>query len=203
MYTVQLKQHVYVVVMKSQKDFTDLQSLAPLGALAPNFGYNILNKDEEGIGELQLLGPQIAQGYLNNAEMTKKKFSFVNESGLYKKSYLTGDLVKNSCGILHFKGRVDNQIKHMGYRIELEEIESYFQSADEITECAAVHIQSDENYSRIELHVVCDANVPLKEKFVNTVIKRLPVYMQPSKVHFHSELPKNAEWENRQIGFEK
>ena len=176
----------------TQSDFTDLQSLAPLGALAPNFDYNIINKDEEGVGELQLLGPQIAQGYLNNPDMTKKKFSFINERGLYQKSYLTGDLVKLSCGILHFKGRVDNQIKHMGYRIELEEIESYFQSADEITECAAVHIQSDDNYSRIELHIVCDGNAPQKENSVKSIIQRLPGYMQPSQVHFHSELPKNA-----------
>ena len=41
--------------------------------------------------------------------------------------YRTGDLVeKASNGYLYFKGRVDNQIKHMGYRIELEEVEAAF-----------------------------------------------------------------------------
>ena len=38
--------------------------------------------------------------------------------------YRTGDLVREVDGLLHFVGRKDNQIKHMGYRIELEEIEA-------------------------------------------------------------------------------
>ena len=70
---------------------------------------------------MYLEGPSISEGYINN--------SFATNSSFYKtrkfKGYKTGDLVSiNAKNNLKILGRVDNQIKFMGYRIEIEEIES-------------------------------------------------------------------------------
>ena len=55
------------------------------------------------------------------------------------RGYRTGDLVeRDGDGLLHFRGRVDFQIKHMGYRIELEEIEFNLNTIAGVRECGVV-----------------------------------------------------------------
>ena len=71
-------------------------------------------------GELVIGGVQLAQGYLGAPELSAKKFPVFNE----KRWYLTGDsAIRDAAGEFHFLGRMDNQIKVSGYRIELEEID--------------------------------------------------------------------------------
>ncbi|MGJ7905991.1 amino acid adenylation domain-containing protein [Actinopolyspora sp. H202] len=73
-------------------------------------------------GELYIGGKQLARGYLHQPEMTEQRFvpsPFVPMERLYK----TGDLAYwNSDGTIQFSGRVDNQVKLRGYRVELDEI---------------------------------------------------------------------------------
>ena len=65
---------------------------------------------------------QFHEGYFNDKKRTKEKFYYRN--GL--RGYKTGDLVKeNKKKLLKIIGRVDNQIKFLGHRIELEEIEKF------------------------------------------------------------------------------
>ena len=176
----------------TDRDLLDLTSLAPLGNLAPNFGYKIVNKNEDGVGELILIGPQVAQGYIGDQKLTNERFKFVNQEGLFEKSYNTGDLVKLRNDMLHFMGRADNQVKHMGYRIELEEIESYFQSSPFIIECIVTHNAKSGDLSRLKLHLVCSLDEVEMESILNGIIKNLPLYMRPSEIHFYSVLPKNS-----------
>ena len=97
-----------------------------MGHLNPNFDYRILDEDDcdAAEGELCLIGPNVAAGYFNDPERTSATFFTISDSNRYmKRMYRTGDLVCEDRGGLHFVGRKDNQIKHMGYRIELEEVE--------------------------------------------------------------------------------
>ncbi len=75
-------------------------------------------------GELCLAGPQIAEGYWKQPELTAEKFvlcPFLPG----KKMYRTGDLARyNAAGELEYLGRIDHQVKLRGFRIELGEIES-------------------------------------------------------------------------------
>lgn len=162
-----------------------------MGKLAPNFGYEIANKNEFEIGELILTGPQIAKGYVENQKLTEERFQFVDETGLFRKAYSTGDLVKLRNGLFYFMGRVDNQVKHMGYRIELEEVESYFQASQFVVECAVIHNTKIGQESRLELHLVHELDASKVEKVLDEIMRKLPTYMRPNKVHFHSVLPKN------------
>ncbi|HEX5541135.1 MAG TPA: amino acid adenylation domain-containing protein [Micromonospora sp.] len=74
------------------------------------------------IGELYIGGIQLARGYLHQPEQTRERFipsPFVPKQRLYR----TGDLAYwNLDGTIQFSGRVDNQVKLRGYRVELEEI---------------------------------------------------------------------------------
>ena len=77
-------------------------------------------------GEICIGGTGLALGYYKDVEKTKEKF--VNNplsDGMSKLIYKTGDIgYYGDDGEIYFAGRKDNQIKHRGYRIELEEIES-------------------------------------------------------------------------------
>lgn len=85
------------------------------------------------IGEIVLAGESLAKGYLKDEIKTKEKFLFLESLG-GRRIYRTGDLGKyNEKGYLEYIGRKDNQIKHKGYRIELEEIENMLNEIPEIT----------------------------------------------------------------------
>lgn len=175
-----------------KSDLSDFQRLAPLGKIAPNFGYDIVGKDEKGIGELILRGPQIAQGYINDVAQSSIKFDATNSFGNRVKSYKTGDLVSEEDGDLHFHGRLDNQIKHMGYRIELEEIEAYFLSSGKFVEAIATYGCLNSINNQITLHLVSNHSKDELEQAIQNICKRLPGYMTPQHIQFHKALPKNA-----------
>lgn len=181
----------------TEKDFQDLQGLPPLGYIGKNFSYLILGEDGSAVssgetGELCLSGPNVGKGYYNDPERTAASFvqNPLNEKFL-EVIYRTGDLVRFDPhdGKLYIEGRKDNQIKHMGYRIELEEIEAALYCLDYVSEAAALHTSAN-GLSRIVAVVAC------AEEFDDERIRRdlgqiIPSYMIPSVFHREPMLPKN------------
>lgn len=81
-----------------------------------------------GVGELCVSGPLVGRGYLNRAELTKEKFQFLNEHG--DRIYRTGDLVRILWdGSFQFLGRIDDQVKLRGQRLEIGEINEVIKGA--------------------------------------------------------------------------
>lgn len=182
----------------SDADFEDMHGLPALGQIADNFSYLII--DEEGrplpggeVGELCLLGPNVGKGYYNDPERTAASFVQNPAQNRYREiMYKTGDMARlnTSDGKLYIHGRRDNQIKHMGYRIELEEIEAALHRLDYVSEAAALHT-SHNGLSRIV--AVVAARDSLVEEDLRRDLKRLiPSYMIPSVFHHEESLPKNA-----------
>ncbi|CAG7931892.1 unnamed protein product [Penicillium olsonii] len=93
-----------------------------------------------GIGELCVSGPLVGKGYLNRAELTRERFQDLPEFG--DRIYRTGDLVR----ILHdgsfqFLGRIDDQVKLRGQRLEIGEINEVIkQATPELNEVATLVI---------------------------------------------------------------
>jgi len=182
----------------TESDFAVRHGLPTLGRLAPNFGFLVLSDDQQKImpgevGELCLLGPQVGMGYYNDPVRTAEGFVLNPLCGPFsERMYRTGDLVRrDQDGMLWFVGRRDNQIKHMGYRIELEEIEAALNALPHVTQAAAVYQRIREQHGRIVAFVASSA--PISESSVKDGLKdSLPDYMIPGQVQVLPELPKNA-----------
>ena len=149
-------------------------------------------------GELFIGGEGVARGYFNRGELSRDKF-ILNpffEEGLAV-LYRTGDLVRYDAFYnLEFIGRLDNQIKLRGFRIELSEIKSVIDQQPEIVESAVVVKEDDEGEKIIVAYVVYDAPTispnKLKRQLKVKLAESLPSYMLPSQIFILKKLPLTA-----------
>lgn len=149
----------------------------------------------EAIGELCLAGPQVASGYFENPSETIKRFvpfSDKPETIWYR----TGDLVKRlKDGNLAFIGRLDEQIKVNGYRIELLEIEKAIRDLAGSQMAFCVPVISDSRLGvvdEIHAYIEGESENKLEEALLTDLSLMLPWYMVPSKIHYMSQLPINS-----------
>lgn len=180
----------------TEQDFVSLTELPPLGKIADNFTYGIFN-DGKAVppgekGELYLGGPNVGKGYYKNPDQTAEAFiqnPLISE--YIDISYRTGDIVFESKedGLIYFVGRKDNQIKHMGYRIELLEIELALNCLDYVTEAAVVH---DNSGAFSQLGAVISLNKAVTSENITQDLKKyIPDYMIPGVIKIEDILPKN------------
>jgi D-alanine--poly(phosphoribitol) ligase subunit 1 len=106
--------------------------------------------------------------------------------------YKTGDVVEvNEKGQLFFKGRVDNQIKHMGYRIELEEIEAAYASLAEVDEVGVIYQKLTAELGQIVAFIQINDAAQSAENVLEKVKNIVPAYMVPRVQKVMPALPKN------------
>jgi len=123
---------------KIEKPFADDEVL-PIGIPFRNCEVLILNEENEGVaegesGELCVKGSCLALGYYNNPEKTAAAFCQNPLNPHFPEFiYRTGDLARfNEFGEVMFQSRKDNQVKHMGQRVELGEIEILLNAMERI-----------------------------------------------------------------------
>jgi len=143
------------------------------------------------VGELYLGGNGLAHGYWNEPTLTAEKFvpnPFSDAPG--ERLYRSGDLGRFLAnGNLEFAGRIDNQIKLRGFRIELEEIEAALAQHAEVAQAVVILRENNPGDKRIVAYVV-----PRHEETTRAfelrkyLSKRLPEYMVPSAFVFLSAL---------------
>jgi amino acid adenylation domain-containing protein len=142
-------------------------------------------------GELALSGPQVAAGYLGDEVQTARRFRMLDHPQLGKtRWYLTGDSAYSDAqGLLHCLGRIDHQVKVLGHRVELEEIEAHLRAVCKTEEVAAVPWPMvDGNPAGIVAFIsgaAADPAVDVREAMKN----RVPMYMVPTRVHALAALP--------------
>ncbi len=148
-------------------------------------------------GELCVAGSCLALGYYNNPEGTDRAFTKNPlQSGWYERIYRTGDLATyGKDGMLYFAGRKDFQIKHMGHRIELEEIESVLDSVS-IVEHACCFF--DEKKGKIVAYYVGEDD---RKRVLEEMKQKVPEYMVPNVLRCVEELPltKNGKTDRKLI----
>lgn len=134
-------------------------------------------------GELYIGGAGVARGYLNRPELTAERFvphpfSANSQARLYK----TGDLVRyQPDGKLEFLGRIDQQIKLRGFRIELEEIEHAISQHPTIKDNVVVLHESATHGKRLVAYVILQSEGEFQRSALQTYLKaKLPEYMQPA-----------------------
>jgi len=161
----------------------------PIGRPIANIELYILDSQLQPVpvginGELHIGGAGLARGYWGRAELTAEKFipdSFCGEAGA--RLYRTGDLARwRADGMIEYLGRLDNQIKLRGFRIEIGEIEAVLTQHPDVSQ--AVVVLKDDGEQRLVGYVVVgnstgESHVHDIREYLRT---RLPEYMVPAIV---------------------
>ena len=163
----------------------------PIGQAFENKDVFLLNEKDERItcpektGEICVRGTALALGYYRSPEQTAAAFVQNPLNPRYpERIYRTGDLGKyTQSGELVFCGRKDFQIKHMGHRIELEEIERAVSNLPGIERCCCVF---DEQKQKLYGFYIGDLDKKELHRQLRTI---LPVYMVPGALYPLTEFP--------------
>lgn len=145
------------------------------------------NSGAEHKGELCVTGDQVTPGYFNNPE--KNASSFFVKNG--KRYYHTGDLCYwDKSGNIMYSGRIDQQAKIQGFRVELGEIEfharEYFEKKKRVI---AIAFQNEKNLTEIALYV--EAEERDSKGLLEYMRSKMPAYMIPTRILFVNNFPLN------------
>ena len=165
----------------------------PIGNAFPGRKVFLIDEEEHEIafpgrrGEICVAGESLARGYYRNKDQTAKQFvMYPVGGGKPQRIYRTGDMgYYDREGKLIFAGRKDFQIKHMGHRIELEEIESAMNAVDDVQRSCCVFQEEKNRILGFYTGGVESSEVRRKLK------EKLPVYMIPPKLIRLDDMPIN------------
>jgi amino acid adenylation domain-containing protein len=181
--------------------------VSPIGAPIGDLRIHLLDESGRPVpdgtpGELHVAGPGLARGYLNEPELTAERFRRTtglvsSESRLYR----SGDrAVREPGGDLLYLGRLDDQIKVAGFRIDPTEIEACLSTHPEV----ATAVVSPRDHGAGDVRLVASV-VPrpgvgltagaaerLRSQLDARVTAALPAYMRPADYRFVESLPLTA-----------
>ncbi|TWB71757.1 amino acid adenylation domain-containing protein, partial [Nitrospirillum amazonense] len=142
------------------------------------------------VGELWLAGAGVAQGYLNNPELTADRFVMTDQG----RAYRSGDLGRwTADGRLELLGRMDQQVKLHGQRVELGEIEAALLGHAAIRQ-ATVLVSADAGHVALRAFLVAkdDQALPTRDAWQAWLAPRLPAHMIPASFTPVAAIPTTA-----------
>ncbi|MBU3160704.1 D-alanine--poly(phosphoribitol) ligase subunit DltA [Clostridium frigoris] len=149
---------------------------------------------EENTNEILIVGDSVSIGYFADPVLTEKFFFNTEIFGVKRRGYRTGDTGYIINGLLYYEGRIDNQIKLHGYRVEIEDIENNIRKLSFIKNAVVVPIIERGTIKYLATAIVLndkfEGNIILAVK--NFLRNLLPSYMIPRKIKVISVLPMNA-----------
>ena len=173
-------------------------STLPVGRGMP--GTEIFIVDENGAelspndrGEIIIAGPNVSPGYVGRSDLTVR--AFFEYSGL--RAYKTGDLGRFRDNLLFFEGRIDEQIKLSGYRIELGDVEANLRALPTIRDAVVIPVIKNGAAQSLSAFVSLAArnetsDFKLAHNLRTQLGERLPAYMLPRKFIFLDAFPMTA-----------
>jgi amino acid adenylation domain-containing protein len=167
--------------------------LVPIGRPFGKTGMRVVGDSLDEVppgetGQLVLAGPQVVDGYLDDEDATERAFVTLPTLG---RGYLTGDRVREpSPGApLEFLGRLDSQVKVLGHRVELGEVEAVVREESGADVVAVGWPRTDSGVAGVVAFI---ANTSLDRVALRQALAaRLPDYMIPREVLLVPELPLN------------
>lgn len=179
-------------------DEVTADGIITIGVPVPNYTCYIVSEDMQLLGlgqegELLIGGPGVARGYLGRPELTAEKFipnPFAKDAGdpiLYR----SGDAVSLSeDGRILYHGRIDDQVKLRGFRLELGEIEARLSEMPAVSQCAVV-LRRDDGIDRLVAFVVPEPGQKVDGAGLRAALReKLPPYMVPSHFEAMTVLPR-------------
>ncbi len=171
---------------------TEQRKILSIGESYPNF--SIVIRDAEGrpmengrTGEITIAGDQLSDGYFKRQEQTERSFRIIDG----RRWYFTGDLgYQDDENRFHHMGRVDNQVKLKGNRIELEEVEMHLRRVCG-TDLAVVVAWPIVDGSAQGLVAFVDGDETDERSLRAGLAVSIPEYMIPARFVFQQDLPRN------------
>ncbi len=142
-------------------------------------------------GEIEIIGPHVSIGYLNNDALNAEKFFEVDG----QRAFRTGDYGWFQDGILFFNGRRDEQVKLNGFRIELGDITAQMLAVPGVADAIAVPLKAGETVKKLIGFVrpgPGSDTAMLKPAIEERLRKELPAYMVPADLMFVDAFPVNS-----------
>ncbi|OWO83557.1 hypothetical protein B5C26_06270 [Photorhabdus luminescens] len=149
-------------------------------------------------GEIYIGGQSVARGYLYQPGLTSLCFlpdPFSTQPGA--RMFATGDEgVLSNDGLIEFVGRLDDQVKVRGHRVELTEVEHAIKSCQDVSAvCVVLNIDSDRHVEQLVAHYTTHTNrttrksTDVEQTIITRVQTLLPSYMWPNRFIHHEQLP--------------
>ncbi len=149
-------------------------------------------------GELCLAGACLADGYLNQPDLTAEKFISLtlpdgnSPDGQTKRAYRTGDLGRFlPDGTIEFLGRRDDQVKIRGHRVELSEVEVVLNQTPGVRQAAVVARDSAAG-QQIVAYLIADDALTNRASVRQMLAAKLPDYMLPSAFVWLDTFPQTS-----------
>jgi D-alanine--poly(phosphoribitol) ligase subunit 1 len=141
-------------------------------------------------GEILIVGPSVSPGYLHRPDLTVK--SFMPFEG--ERAYRTGDWGHTQDGVLFWDGRMDDQIKLHGHRIELGDIEAHLCALPGVLGAAVLPVRNGDQVESLMAHVLLAEESPPSDSERAATLRealreRLPAHMIPKHFRFVSAFP--------------
>ncbi|PHM44687.1 linear gramicidin synthetase subunit D [Xenorhabdus mauleonii] len=173
---------------------------APLGEPIDNAKMYLLDEMLRPVrpgesGEIYIGGQSVARGYLYQPGLTSQRFlpdPFSTQPGA--RMFATGDegILSNN-GLIEFVGRLDDQVKVRGHRVELAEVEHAIRSCQDVSSvCVVLHIDNKRHIEQLVAHYAIHADaesIDIEQSIISHIQTLLPAYMHPSRFIRHEQLP--------------
>ncbi|MFY1831604.1 myxochelin non-ribosomal peptide synthetase MxcG [Myxococcus fulvus] len=144
-------------------------------------------------GELCLLGGALARGYLGRPELDKARFISLGALPGQPRAYRTGDKARlREDGQLVFVGRVDDELKISGHRIDPAEVETVLLGHPGVREAAVVGQTLPGGARRLCAHIVAESPAPSAADLRKHLLANLPAPMVPGAIVFAERLPRTS-----------
>ncbi|MDY7094186.1 MAG: non-ribosomal peptide synthase/polyketide synthase [Acidobacteriota bacterium] len=171
----------------------------PIGRPIDNLEAYVLDPDQRPLplgvaGELCLAGAGLARGYLGKPALTAERFvphplSASEGARLYR----TGDRARVLAdGVIEFQGRLDQQIKVRGFRVEPGEVEAALRRLPNITEAVVLPADEGAVTDRLVAYLIADGEEPTAASLRAELAETLPSHMVPGSFVFIDEVPLTA-----------
>jgi D-alanine--poly(phosphoribitol) ligase subunit 1 len=167
----------------------------PVGRVMPGSEIFIVNGNREVLpanqrGEIIIAGPNVSPGYLARPDLTAGAFYQYRD----QRAYRTGDFGRFRDNLLFFEGRMDEQIKLSGYRIELGDVEANLRALATVRDAVVVPVMKDGAAQSLAAFVILAArdeasHFNLSHGLRRQLSERLPGYMLPRKFVFLDAFP--------------
>ena len=159
----------------------------PVGYVKENTVINLLDKDSENVGEIEIVGDNVSIGYFKNEELNAQKFQAKYE----KRSFRTGDFGYIEDNMLFFANRKDELIKLHGFRIEIGEIDKEFTNNKKINESITIPLKRGTEVVKLITFIITNTQIDMEE-LKKEISEILPYYMIPSDIVVIDKFPYNT-----------